>query len=94
MVEAAVEKQSCHPVIDTGRARIGAAVCWANYMPLSRTAMYAKGVDLWCARRRWTRRSWHARIAASAASGNVRPVVTCRLVAALGPNGRPGCSRG
>ncbi|MFE2739023.1 nitrilase-related carbon-nitrogen hydrolase [Streptomyces sp. NPDC059349] len=42
-----VEKQSCQPVIDTGRARIGAAVCRANHMPLFHTAMYAKGVDLW-----------------------------------------------
>jgi nitrilase len=37
------------PVIDTGTARIGAGICWENYMPLFRTAMYAKGVDLWCA---------------------------------------------
>ncbi|WP_328543691.1 MULTISPECIES: nitrilase-related carbon-nitrogen hydrolase [unclassified Streptomyces] len=47
LVQAAVEKQSCQPVIDTGRARIGAAACRANHMPLFHTAMYAKGVDLW-----------------------------------------------
>jgi nitrilase len=27
----------------------GSAICWENYMPLFRTAMYAKGIDIWCA---------------------------------------------
>ncbi|MBD2842100.1 carbon-nitrogen hydrolase family protein [Erythrobacter rubeus] len=40
---------STMPVIDTPFGRIGAAICWENHMPLFRTAMYAKGVDIWCA---------------------------------------------
>lgn len=40
---------STMPVIDTGAARISAAICWENYMPLFRSSMYAKGVDIWCA---------------------------------------------
>ncbi|MEV4316183.1 nitrilase-related carbon-nitrogen hydrolase [Actinocrispum sp. NPDC049592] len=51
---------STMPVISTGKARIGAAVCWENYMPLFRTAMYAKGVDLWCAPTVDDRDSWQA----------------------------------
>jgi nitrilase len=37
------------PVIDAAVGRIGGAVCWENMMPLLRTAMYAKGVQVWCA---------------------------------------------
>ena len=29
--------------------KLGAAICWENNMPLLRTAMYAKGVEIWCA---------------------------------------------
>ncbi|HTI21734.1 MAG TPA: nitrilase-related carbon-nitrogen hydrolase [Kutzneria sp.] len=48
------------PVIDTGAARLGAAICWENYMPLFRTTMYAKGVDLWCAPTVDDRDQWQA----------------------------------
>jgi len=35
--------------VESPYGRIGAVICWENYMPLFRTAMYAKGVTLWCA---------------------------------------------
>jgi nitrilase len=46
------------PVVETGFGRIGAVICWENYMPLLRAAMYAKGVQIYCAptvddRERW-----------------------------------------
>ena len=40
---------STMPVIETAIGRIGAVICWENYMPLLRTAMYAQGVELYCA---------------------------------------------
>jgi nitrilase len=36
-------------VVDSPYGRIGGLICWENYMPLARAAMYAKGVDLWVA---------------------------------------------
>jgi nitrilase len=37
------------PVISTPCGKVGAVICWENYMPLLRTAMYAKGIELYCA---------------------------------------------
>ncbi|MGM1063459.1 carbon-nitrogen hydrolase family protein [Saccharothrix sp. Mg75] len=51
---------STMPVVTAGAARLGAAICWENYMPLFRAAMYAKGVDLWCAPTVDDRDGWQA----------------------------------
>jgi nitrilase len=29
--------------------RLGGLICWENYMPLARTALYAKGIEVWVA---------------------------------------------
>jgi len=36
-------------VLETPHGKLGAVICWENYMPLLRTAMYAKGIELYCA---------------------------------------------
>lgn len=33
-------------VIDMGGVRVGSLICWENYMPLARVAMYEQGVDV------------------------------------------------
>ncbi|SCU87787.1 LADA_0E06150g1_1 [Lachancea dasiensis] len=37
------------PVVDSAVGKLGGAICWENMMPLMRYAMYAKGVEVWCA---------------------------------------------
>ena len=45
---------------DAGIGRIGGLICWENYMPLARFALYAQGVDIWVAPTLATHEPWVA----------------------------------
>src|ERR1700687_1580251 len=49
---------STMPVFDTPLGKIGAVICWENFLPLMRAAMYAKGIELYRAPTAHRRASW------------------------------------
>ncbi len=51
---------STMPVFDTPLGKLGAVICWENYLPLMRAAMYAKGIEIYCAPTADPRDSWIA----------------------------------
>jgi nitrilase len=51
---------STMPVLETPVGRVGAVICWENYMPMMRMAMYAKGIEIYCAPTADPRPCWTA----------------------------------
>ncbi|MFX1739464.1 carbon-nitrogen hydrolase family protein [Paraburkholderia sp. A1RI_3L] len=81
------------PVVETAAGTAAAAICWENHMPLLRTAMYAKGVQVWCAPTVDERDVWQSSMRHIAHEGRCFVVSACQVQpspAALGIE-VPGC---
>ncbi|MEK6350465.1 MAG: carbon-nitrogen hydrolase family protein [Burkholderia sp.] len=67
------------PVVETGAGLAGAAICWENQMPLLRTAMYAKGVQIWCAPTVDEREVWQCSMRHIAHEGRCFVITACQV---------------
>jgi nitrilase len=67
------------PAVDSQAGRLGAAICWENHMPLFRAAMYAKGVEIWCAPTVDERDIWRSSMRHIAHEGRCFLVSACQV---------------
>jgi nitrilase len=71
---------STMPAITTNFGTLGAVICWENYMPLLRAAMYAKGVNLWCAPTVDDRLTWTSTMQHVAMEGRCYVLSACQYL--------------
>jgi nitrilase len=67
-------------VVDSPAGRLGTVICWENYMPLLRQAMYAKGVEIYCAPTADDRPSWQHSMVHIAIEGRVFVLSACQTI--------------
>ncbi|HEY2839897.1 MAG TPA: carbon-nitrogen hydrolase family protein [Pirellulales bacterium] len=72
------------PVLDTSLGKLGAVICWENYMPLLRTAMYAKGIELYCAPTVDDRDAWIPTMRHIAYEGRCFVLSACQFLESAG----------
>jgi nitrilase len=70
---------STMPVVDSAAGKLGAAICWENQMPLFRAAMYAKGVEIWCAPTVDERDVWRSSMRHIAHEGRCFVISCCQV---------------
>lgn len=81
-------------LFDSPHGRFGAAICWENYMPSFRMALFAQGIELWCAPTVDDREIWQATMRHIAYEGRCFVLSACQHLTRAGAPANYDCVQG
>jgi len=68
------------PVFDTPLGRVGAVICWENYMPMLRMHMFSQGISIYCAPTADDRDTWLSSMQHIALEGRCFVLTACQYM--------------
>ncbi len=71
---------STMPVLETPLGRVGAVICWENYMPMLRMHMFSKGISIYCAPTADDRDTWLPSMQHIALEGRCFVLTACQYI--------------